>query len=204
MRTAADIATLGIGRFDGEEAFIPLGNNDGAELTWNLPALEWRSEEHEMFLLHSVEVRDQNIGANDWEYLYKPAGNPGQFNRSDYGWEPSLISSPAAAYSAGLRLQENISMAGNADATSWQLATVHYEFDQNDTISGAIDPDAHIGVVLDLPTSSVWASSGWEDSAIPTPSKATLAPHLYTRYTVTSGGMVMKAIKVDWRWAGTP
>lgn len=204
MRTAASIAALGVGRFDGEEAFIPLGNNDGAELTWKAPVAQWRSEERETFVLHSADVGASNTGPNDWEYLYFPDGNPGSFNRSDFGWEPALIGSPGAAYAAGLRLQENLSAVMVAGSVGWQLATIHYEFDQGDLISGLINPDGHEGVILNLPTVSAWATTGWRNSAIPTPTKQTLAPHLYSRFTGAGGGAILKALRIDWRWAGTP
>jgi hypothetical protein len=89
-------------------------------------------------------------------------------------------------------------------AVGWQLATVHYEFDQGNEISGAIDPDPHISTILNLLTVSAWTTSGWRNSAIPTPTRAMLAPHLYTRYTGAAGGARLLALRVDWRWSGAP
>lgn len=204
MRVAATIAALGAGRFDGEEAFIPLGSNDGAELTWHAAAGEWRSEERDTFTLHSVDLVPQNIAPNDWEYLYLPTGNAGEFNRSDYGWDPQPINQPGAAYAAGLHLQENLTAAIVAGAAGWQLGTVHYEFDQGDQISGAIDPEPHVSVILQCPQVSVYASTGWTDSSIPTPTKQTLAPHLYSRFLAGGGGFVLKSLLAQWRWVGAP
>lgn len=189
---------------------ITLSASDYVVLSWSDATAKWRSAAKSHIAgMHSVALRPGNVAPDQWVYLYLSAGNAGEYNRSDNGWNPIAINNAAAAYSAGLHIQEYISAVWHTiTGDNWDLATVLYDFDNTSSISGAISPDAHVSTILPAEEAfgARWATTGeWKNSAIPTPTKSFLAPHLYTRYhTALGSGTLLQQIHARYRWVGTP
>lgn len=211
MRVASSISSLGTGRFDGEEAFISL-SDDGIPLTWHDGSGTWRSPAMKMFELHSaIPIRHSGPGGA-WKYLYVMSGNPGNFNRSDFGWDPVAVRNAGAGYSAGLTRQEKIDavFTSGDGAGQAQMAIVLYPFDQGSSISGLISPDTYVSSYINATADSggrAWQTSGWQTSAITALQIGTnpiLAPHLYTKTLGGSNDGKLYALKIDGRWVGDP
>ena len=212
MRRAASIAALGAGKFDGEGALLSYGDSR-ARLRWHQSAGKWLGEPQVALRLRDLDPmahNDDPVDSGQWRYFVKPLTS----GLKAYGWNPQAIRDAAAAYGAGLVLQENLTASwwSWSPGSLYRMAVVYYNFDNGDTIGPAISPNdtspgRNVGTPLNgLATLRRYSSTGWVNCPIDTPTKAALAPHLYTQYVsgTQSGNARVEYVLARWRWAGTP
>jgi hypothetical protein len=202
---AATLAGLGSPTTDGERGIVRVGT--GAErveehLTWNLAQQVWVGDEKTSLAFKNDLGMVCNSAAATTTYISQIQNGSIDY---DYSFQIHPVINAKALYDAGLRLQENLTGAIQAQTLGGNFVVLNwYPWDIGDGIFAPVPNDQ--GLRLYAAEDGVTprrVATGWRNSPVPAPSKKSWYPDLYGQ-CVVGGNFTVFELCAKHRWVGGP
>jgi hypothetical protein len=187
--SAATVAELGSGRFDGQAGEVVLPSGRREALFWDATASLWRSNRYlTMRQIDNVGMR-ANGSPTGAKYPTSPE-NPnlsGTPNPTAFGFQIHTTHAPDEIWQAGLRLQEHLACEfATPDMASALVPEIFLNWYELGIGDAFLSPEGHnqgvhnVGELRPSPNWGGWYSSGWQNSPVSEPGAfANWYPELY-------------------------